>query len=102
MKEQAGNVLRANRDGQVVIPSEVVARLGVNAGEGLQWIIEDGRLELTPRIKLVKKLIGLFGQPKQPQAHSTGRASETKTATRDQLSKTPESESELSNAGGAI
>ncbi len=60
MKEQPGNVLRANRDGHVVIPPEVVSQLGVNAGEGLQWDIEDGRLVLMPRIRLVKKLIGLW------------------------------------------
>jgi bifunctional DNA-binding transcriptional regulator/antitoxin component of YhaV-PrlF toxin-antitoxin module len=101
MKEQPGNVLRANRDGQVVIPSEVVARLGVNAGEGLQWIVEDGRLELTPRIKFIKKLIGLFGHSKHPAVESTENGLGTKTTKNNQSANPPELEREPSDAKGA-
>jgi antitoxin component of MazEF toxin-antitoxin module len=102
MKEQSeGNVLRANREGHVLIPSHVVAQLGVNSGEGLHWTIEDGRLVLMPRLNLVKKLFGIFGQPKQPTIQLTEKAHEDKTAKMDQSAKLPESNSKSSVAEGA-
>ena len=101
MKEQAGNVLRANRDGHVVIPSEVVSQLGIGSGEGLHWVIDDGRLVLMPRIKLVRKLIGLFGHSKQPVAQSDEHASGTETTSSRQSARRSEFQSEAAEATGA-
>lgn len=97
-----GNVLRANREGHVLIPSNIIAQLGVNPGEGLHWTIEDGGLVLMPRLKLVKKLFGIFGQPKQPAIQLTENAHQAKTAKMDQSATHPEAEGKSSDAEGDL
>ena len=42
---------RVSTKGQVVLPSPIRRRLGIQAGDSLDATVEDGRIVLTPQVK---------------------------------------------------
>jgi antitoxin PrlF len=55
---------RITSKGQITIPKEVRERLGVEAGDGLDFRFEDGRLEVVPvRRRRLAEFRGLFPVP---------------------------------------
>jgi AbrB family looped-hinge helix DNA binding protein len=56
---------RITSKGQITIPKEVRERLGVEAGDGLDFRFEDGRLEVVPvRRRRLAEFRGLFPVPR--------------------------------------
>jgi antitoxin PrlF len=52
--------------GQITIPAEVRARLGVAAGDRVEFIeVSPGRYELIAATKSVTSLKGMFGKPRK-------------------------------------
>ncbi len=54
--------MELGENGRVVIPKEVRQTLGVEKGDEVMFIIEDGEVKLTTRAALVKKLSGSFAR----------------------------------------
>jgi AbrB family looped-hinge helix DNA binding protein len=58
--ERFSKTMELGDNGRVVIPKEVRRTLGVEKGDEVMFIVEDGEVRLTTRAALVKKLSGSF------------------------------------------
>lgn len=60
--ERFSKTMELGENGRVVIPKEVRQTLGVEKGDEVMFIVEDGEVKLTTRAVLVKKLSGSFAK----------------------------------------
>jgi AbrB family looped-hinge helix DNA binding protein len=58
--ERFSKTMELGENGRVVIPKEIRQTLGIEKGDEVMFIIENGEVKLTTRAVLVKKLSGSF------------------------------------------
>jgi AbrB family transcriptional regulator, stage V sporulation protein T len=58
--ERFSKTMELGENGRVVIPKEIRQTLGVEKGDEVMFIAENGEVKLTTRAALVKKLSGSF------------------------------------------
>jgi AbrB family looped-hinge helix DNA binding protein len=58
--ERFSKTMELGENGRVVIPKEVRQTLGIEKGDEVTFIVENGEVKLTTRAALVKKLSGSF------------------------------------------
>lgn len=52
--------------GQIVIPKEIREKLGVHAGDRIQFLEEEGGFKIVPATYDIKELKGVVSTPKRP------------------------------------
>jgi antitoxin PrlF len=57
--------------GQIVIPKEVRDKLGIEAGDRIQFIEDDGGFKIVPATRDIKALKGIVPRPSQPVSIET-------------------------------
>jgi|APDOM4702015191_1054821.scaffolds.fasta_scaffold72153_2 antitoxin PrlF len=73
--------------GQIVIPKEVRDKLGLQVGDRVQFIEDNGGFRLVPATRDIKTLKGVVPRPKKPVSLEEMRASVAARAARQLRSK---------------